>query len=101
MKVFWNGEVREEDDIRISPFDHGLLTGDGVFETLKVTGGKVFAVHRHYERLLVSAAGLGLANGVPAEDVLRQAMAEVVGANEVDDGRVRITITGGPSPLGS
>ena len=40
-------------------------------------------------------------NGVPAEDVLRKAMAEVVGTNEVDEGRVRITITGGPSPLGS
>ena len=90
----------DEADARVSAFDHGLLTGDGVFETLKVTAGKVFAVRRHYERLLVSAGGLGLASGVPAEEVLRRAMAEVVGANSVEEGRVRITITGGPSPLG-
>lgn len=101
MKVFWNGSLEEEGDIRISPFDHGLLTGDGVFETLKVTGGKVFAVRRHYDRLLVSATGLGLSAGVPAEDDLRRAMAEVVAANDVLEGRVRVTITGGPSPLGS
>ena len=99
--VWFNGALCDETDARISPFDHGLLTGDGVFETLKVTGGKVFAVRRHYERLLVSAAGLGLADGVPAEEALRQAMAEVVAANAVEEGRVRVTITGGPSPLGS
>jgi branched-chain amino acid aminotransferase len=99
--VWFNGSLCDDADVRLSPFDHGLLTGDGVFETLKVTGGKVFAVRRHYERLLVSAGGLGLASGVPAEDVLRQAMAEVVAAGDVVEGRVRITITGGPSPWGS
>ena len=101
MKVWWNGKVIDEGDVRLSPFDHGLLTGDGVFETLKVTGGKVFAVRRHYERLVVSATGLGLSAGVPSEDDLRRAMAEVVAANDVLEGRVRVTITGGPSPLGS
>jgi branched-chain amino acid aminotransferase len=102
MTTVWcNGSLRDESDARISPFDHGLLTGDGVFETLKVTGGKVFATRRHYDRLLVSAKGMELGAGVPAEEVLRQAMAEVVAANAVEEGRVRITITGGPSPLGS
>ena len=100
-RVWFNGELCDQADVQLSPFDHGLLTGDGVFETLKVTGGKVFAVRRHHERLMVSAAGLGLADGVPAEDDLRRAMAEVVAANDVIEGRVRVTITGGPSPLGS
>ncbi|MBV8957438.1 MAG: aminotransferase class IV, partial [Actinobacteria bacterium] len=99
--VWFNGALCDQADVQLSPFDHGLLTGDGIFETLKVVGGKVFAVRRHYERLLASAAGLGLTGGVPAEDDLRRAMAEVVGANDVVEGRVRVTITGGPSPLGS
>ncbi|MBV9934506.1 MAG: aminotransferase class IV, partial [Actinobacteria bacterium] len=77
-QVWFNGDLCDQADVRLSPFDHGLLTGDGVFETLKVTGGKVFAVRRHYERLLVSATGLGLSAGVPTEDDLRRAMAEVV-----------------------
>ena len=99
--VWHNGDLVDEADVRLSPFDHGLLTGDGVFETLKVTGGRVFAVRRHYERLLASATGLGLTAGVPPEDELQRAMAEVVAANDVAEGRVRVTITGGPSPLGS
>ena len=31
------------DELRISPLDHGLLVGDGVFETLRVYGGVPFA----------------------------------------------------------
>ena len=37
----------------------------------------------------------------PEPDVLRRAMADVVVANELRSGRMRITVTGGPSPLGS
>ena len=44
----------------ISPFDHGLLVGDGVFETLRVYDGVPFAWRRHLERLARSAGGLGL-----------------------------------------
>src|SRR5207302_1620026 len=39
MKVWVGDRLWEEQEARISPFDHALLTGDGVFETLKVTDG--------------------------------------------------------------
>jgi branched-chain amino acid aminotransferase len=96
--VWLDGELADADQARVSPFDHGLLTGDGVFETLKVYGGAPFAPRRHLERLARSAAGLRLE--VPDPTVLRAAMAELVEANSLVDGRLRITVTGGPSPLG-
>jgi branched-chain amino acid aminotransferase len=99
MKVWCNGAVVDEADARISPFDHGLLVGDGVFETLRVYGGKPFAWSRHFERLDRSARGLGL--DVPDHDGLRAAAAAVIDANDITEGRLRITVTGGPSPLGS
>lgn len=99
MKVWVDGRVCDEAEARISPFDHGLLTGDGVFETLKAYGGTPFAIRRHLARLGHSASGMGLS--VPSEEALRQAMAEVLEANDLSDARVRITITGGPAPLGS
>ena len=40
--------------------DHGLVVGDGVFETLKVTERGAFAVRRHLDRLDRSAAALAL-----------------------------------------
>jgi branched-chain amino acid aminotransferase len=99
VKVWVNEQLLDSDQPAVSAFDHGLLTGDGVFETLKIYDGKVFAVRRHLERLAHSALGLGLR--LPAASALRDAMDAVVAANAVDVGRVRITVTGGPSPLGS
>jgi branched-chain amino acid aminotransferase len=98
--VVWiDGVLCDEAAARVSPFDHGLLTGDGVFETLKVYGGVPFAARRHLERLEHSCKGLGLA--CPPAASLRDAMAAVVAANAIELGRLRITVTGGVSPLGS
>ena len=99
MKVWVNGRVCEENDARVSPFDHGLLTGDGVFETIRAYRGKPFAMDRHLERLKFSGEGLGLA--VPDFEMLRAAVSEVMEANGLTEARVRITVTGGRSPLGS
>jgi branched-chain amino acid aminotransferase len=78
--------------------DHGLTVGDGVFEAIKVVDGLPFALDRHLERLHRSAAGLGLG---PVDDVgLRQGVKAVL-ADPVPLGRIRITVTGGPAPMGS
>lgn len=80
--------------------DHGLLVGDGVFETAKVVDGTTFALRRHLARLRRSAAGLGLT--VPYDDDrLRTAVDTLVEANQPGVGRLRITFTSGPGPLGS
>jgi branched-chain amino acid aminotransferase len=97
--VWVNGTLLDGDAPAVSAFDHGLLTGDGVFETLKTYDGRVFAARRHLERLAHSAGGLGLALR-PVDELLR-AMDQVVAANRIGTGRVRVTVTGGPSPLGS
>ena len=99
LVVWVDGALVPEHEARISPFDHGLLTGDGVFETLRVYRGEPYCWRRHYERLARSAQGMGLA--IPPGPALRRAALEVIGANRFTDGRLRITVTGGPSPLGS
>jgi branched-chain amino acid aminotransferase len=97
--VWVNGRLSSEEDARVSPFDHAILTGDGVFETLKVEAAVPFAVRRHLERLERSAAGLALE--VPPAHEIRAALSEVVEANSLVEGVARITLTGGPAPLGS
>jgi branched-chain amino acid aminotransferase len=94
-----DGELGEADELRISPLDHGLLVGDGVFETLRVYGGVPFAWTRHLQRLARSAAGLGLE--LPDVARLREQADAVLAANALTEARLRITITGGPAPLGS
>ena len=97
--VWVNGSLVASEEPHLSAFDHGVLVGDGVFETLGVYGGLPFAWTRHHARLRRSAGGLGLA--VPESGALRQAADTVLAANGIVDGRLRITVTGGPSPLGS
>jgi branched-chain amino acid aminotransferase len=95
-----NGALVGPEEARVSVFDHGVTVGDGVFETLKVTGGRPFAVRRHLERLGRSAQALGL--DVPVSDTrLRGVLDEVVAASGLDDARLRITLTAGATPLGS
>jgi branched-chain amino acid aminotransferase len=98
MKVWIDGALVDASEARVSPFDHGLLTGDGVFETLRIYRGTPFAIRRHLARLERSARGLGLR--LPELD-LRTAMEEVTAANDQVEGRLRLTLTGGVAPLGS
>jgi len=100
VAVWINGALYPDDEARISVFDHGLVTGDGVFETVKVTGGAPFALSRHLARLARSAGGLGL--DAPDPGWIRTGVAEVIASSpDVGLGRLRITVTAGPSPLSS
>jgi branched-chain amino acid aminotransferase len=99
VTIWLNGALCDADAARVSVFDHGLTVGDGVFETIKAVDGRGFAVTRHLERLARSARGLGLPE--PDLDEVRRACDAVLEANPMPFGRLRITYTGGLSPLGS
>ena len=97
--VWVNGNISSTREARVSPFDHGLLVGDGAFETLQAYGGALFAMRRHYERLGKAGAALGI--DIPTREVLEAGANDVIAANGLEKARVRITVTGGPAPLGS
>lgn len=98
--VVWiNGRLVDEAEASVPYNDHGLLVGDGVFETLKVVQGSAFAVTRHLARLRRSSSPLDL--DVPDDSVLVAAMTAVIDAFGPAAGRIRITVTGGVGPLGS
>jgi branched-chain amino acid aminotransferase len=100
VSVVWiDGALVGADEARVSPFDHGMVVGDGAFETMKVVDGLPFALSRHLRRLNRSLAGLGVTP--PDEDALRTGVHDVVAANQPGVGRLRITVTSGVGPLGS
>jgi branched-chain amino acid aminotransferase len=98
-RVWVDGALVDGREPQVSAFDHGLLVGDGVFETLRVYGGRPFAWRRHLDRLAHSASGLGLP--VPDRGLLEDAARAVLDANGLLAARLRITVTGGVQPLGS
>ncbi|MFI5755723.1 aminotransferase class IV [Streptomyces sp. NPDC051569] len=99
MSIWVNGGLETAGTARVSVFDHGLTVGDGIFETVKAVRGRPFALTRHLDRLTRSARGLGLPE--PDLDEVRRACTAVLDANPMELGRLRITYTGGVSPLGS
>jgi branched-chain amino acid aminotransferase len=99
VKIWLDGGLQDIDSARVSVLDHGLTVGDGVFETVKTVDGRPFALTRHLDRLTRSARGLGLPE--PDLDEVRRACSAVLDAAPVALGRLRITYTGGVSPLGS
>lgn len=98
VAIWSDGRLVDPSEPLVVGVDHGLTVGDGVFETCAVEQGRAFALTRHLRRLERSARGIGLA--APDEDALRAGVAAVLAAAP-DAGRVRITVTGGPGPLGS
>jgi branched-chain amino acid aminotransferase len=100
MRTWVNGDLLADPDApALAARDHGVSVGDGVFEVLKVVDGRVFAIDLHLERMTRSARGLGLPD--PDLEAVRRGVAAVLGSEHVALGRVRITWTGGPAPLGS
>lgn len=97
--IWINGRIVSTVEARISPFDHGFLVGDGVFETLVARKFKPFTPTRHWKRLVASCESMGITP--PALEVYLQAIQEVMQANDLHDARVRVTLTSGDGPLGS
>ncbi len=97
MSLVWvNGSLVEAADARISTTDRGFTLGDGLFETMRITNGRIIRLDAHLDRLRRSARRIGLACPEPLE----AAIASALGANEAVEGSVRLTLTRGPSMPG-
>lgn len=64
--VCMDGELLDAAQARIPATDDGLLRGDGVFEVVRLYGGRPFALDEHLERMALSAANLRLPLDVAA-----------------------------------
>lgn len=92
--VWLDGRIVRGAEATVSVFDRGARDGGGLFETLRVYGGRPFAWTRHLERLVLSAAELGFP--VPAAPAtLRAAVDALLAEQGLADAVVRVTITRG------
>jgi branched-chain amino acid aminotransferase len=92
---------------QIVPADHPLVTstdrgftyGDGLFETIRVLNGQALFLNRHLRRL---ASGLTLLNlSIPWNAVtLTERIQQLIAANQMTEGILRLTITRGSGPRG-
>jgi branched-chain amino acid aminotransferase len=97
--VYISGKFVPAEQAAVSVFDHGLLYGDGIFEGIRVYGGRVFLLREHIERLYESALAIRLQIPI-APPEMTQAVEETVRKNGIDDGYVRLVVTRGSGSLG-
>lgn len=99
MKVHLNGRLTDAAQAAVAVGDRGFTLGDGVFETIKVLGGRPLRLAAHWQRLAEGARLLRLPLPLDA-DALEAALAQVLAANGLDDAAVRLTVSRGPGQRG-
>ncbi|HEV2289506.1 MAG TPA: aminotransferase class IV [Candidatus Acidoferrales bacterium] len=87
--IFHNDKLVAMEEARLSPGQAGLLNGWGLFTTLHVFDGELFAFERHWKRLEKDAARTHCPLPFEAEKV-REQLREVIRANHVKEGAARI-----------
>jgi branched-chain amino acid aminotransferase len=99
LKIYIDGNFHDQDEAKISVFDHGLLYGDGVFEGIRFYNDRVFRLEEHIDRLWDSARAIAL--DIPmSKSELVAATLETIRQNDLHDGYIRLLVTRGVGSLG-
>ncbi|MBA2271391.1 MAG: aminotransferase class IV [Chthoniobacterales bacterium] len=95
-----DGRISDERDAVISVFDHGFVYGEGIYETLRTYGGRLFAYKRHMRRLRNSARLIDLGLGFTDDGLAAQIGATISATNlEGLEAYVRVLVTRGVGEL--
>ena len=100
MSLIWiDGQWHDRGSATISVFDHGLLYGDGVFEGMRVYGGRAFRMAEHLDRLYDSAQAIWLTPPI-GKDEMARVTEEGIKRAGITEGYLRHVVTRGVGDLG-
>ena len=99
MQIFLNGQFLPAARARVSLFDRGLLYGDGLFETVRIHGGKAFRLEQHLARLQAGADLLRIKIPFAPQKIHRLA-AQLLTRNQTTEALLRLTLTRGVGARG-
>ncbi len=97
--IYIDGQWYDRNNAKISVFDHGLLYGDGVFEGMRVYGGKTFKLKQHVDRLYDSAKAILLEVPI-SKDEMMAVTEEGVRRSGIKEAYLRHVVTRGVGDLG-
>jgi branched-chain amino acid aminotransferase len=99
MLVYLNGRFVPKEEAKISVFDHGFLYGDGIYETMRAYGGRIFFLDKHLVRLQHSADSIVLKLPLSLGNI-GEALNESLRVNNLREAYVRLHISRGPGEIG-
>ncbi|HEY6492073.1 MAG TPA: aminotransferase class IV [Trebonia sp.] len=89
------GRLSHRDEAGVSPFDSVVQGGDAVWEGLRLTDGRIFALEEHLARLRRSAHALAF-DSVPTQESMIAEIRRTLAANSMRTGvHIRLTLTRG------
>jgi D-alanine transaminase len=91
----WNGEVMPLEDVKVSVLDRAFLFGDGIYEALRVYGGKPFLLREHMDRLRRSLKEVSIDADV---DAFEKRSLNLLAKSGVKEGLIYQQVTRGVYP---
>ena len=93
--IYINGAFHVRNEAKISVFDSGYLVGDGIWEGIRLTGGKLVFVEEHLNRLWQAAKATHI-NMAYSKDELIEIIYKTLEKNNMTDGvHIRVMVTRG------
>lgn len=99
LKIYIDGQFYDEDNAKISVFDHGYLYGDGIFEGIRAYHNSVFRLQEHVDRLFESARAIGIEMPLSKSE-MSEVILETCRQNDLRDGYLRVVVSRGKGDLG-
>lgn len=95
--IFKNQQLVEEKQVRISIHERGFLFGDGIFETCKISNGKIYDFKSHEDRIRKGLKELKFF--VEIADLEKRSQ-QLIKKNQIKNGILRISISRGIGSAG-
>jgi branched-chain amino acid aminotransferase len=86
-----NGRIQDAAEKTLSPAQAGLMTGWGVFSTLRVSQGALFAFERHWARMRRDAERMRVPFPTEAES-FKSDLLRLVAANQANEAALRVCV---------
>ena len=99
MKIYINGKFFDQNNAKVSVFDHGFLYGDGAFEGIRCYGSLVFKLSEHIDRLYETTHTLMIEAPLTKKE-MGQAIVDTLKINKLKDAYIRVIVTRGEGDLG-
>ena len=99
MVIYLDGKFVNEDEAKLSVFDHGVLYGDGVFEGIRAYNSRIFRCEEHIDRLYAAAKAIMLNIPISKQE-MTEVLLETCRKNNIKDGYIRLVVTRGKGDLG-
>lgn len=90
--VSFNNQIVTAGDVSVSGLSSAALYGKGIFTTVAVYNGTPFLWEKHWRRLRINSAKLGIYMSNFSEATVKSSLNEIINENALKNGRARITI---------